>query len=358
MGYGIGKTAESMPFIYNIDKLQRFKAAKAQVAVGVAGTPVKKYINVISDSIGEANLASGYFATSWVSLLRNRLATLYGDVGRGIIPYFVPTSTSSYPALWTFTGTWAEDFGGYGIASYVYKTYENGATATIAFNGTGIGLEVVTGPSMGASKVVIDGVDHSFTTYSASLVPAAKIEITGLSAGDHTAVITNQSWLYLLGAYEIKGTNGLVVNNMSKWGGKIAGASLENAMKAEIDVWSPCLTIIALIANDFNQQTSLSYYEQKLEAVIVRALQYGDVLLTTAGLYEPSTQSIPQTDYVNIVKKLALKYDCALLDIFNKWHGNYAYADTTLGYMVDGVHPNDFGHFDIADAVWNVLMNM
>lgn len=127
-------------------------------------------------------------------------------------------------------------------------------------------------------------------------------------------------------------------------------------MQNEIDFWTPSLTVIALTANDYGGQTSLTSYKTNLQTLITRALVYGDVLLTSIGVhYDENTSAIKQQSYVDIVKQLAITNNCAYLDIHDRWNGG-VYAQNILGFLANGdVHPTASGHQDIATAILRVI---
>lgn len=337
-------------YTYNTDVgLRRWRSALARVK---AGTGQIVNVSCLGDSISE-----GAHATSWVSggflgRINTELIAKYGDVGRGFIPVFFGNASP----YWTFTGTWA-NYGTFGITASNKSSTIINSTATFAFNGTGVSIIVVKGPICGNFLVSIDGGSTTeYNTYNASVLNAFSIDITGLGTGDHTLVITQNEAgknVILLGAYEIKGTSGVRINRCCRYGTTVSHAmTYETAQYTEIDFWSPVLTIIAYLANDCGTGTNLSIYENNLQTLITRAKIFGDVLLVANGLH---STTINETQYASVMMRLALSNNVAFVDIVNRWGADGSYATNTLGFLSDSVHPNDYGHQDMATAIINAL---
>jgi len=185
-------------------------------------------------------------------------------------------------------------------------------------------------------------------------------DITGLDAGDHTAVITNTEEgrrMYIYGVTPLKGTAGLRVNMMGRASARATDCLIETSGISALDLmfdssFAPELTIIAFGANEVLDQTPLSEFKQSLQTIITAAKSTGDVLLTSIGVRSGSF-AIPQPDYVNVIKNLSFENSCAFLDIYSRWGGSA--GAIASGYMVDTVHPNDAGHYDIASAILSAL---
>ncbi|MBS1968656.1 MAG: BppU family phage baseplate upper protein [Bdellovibrionales bacterium] len=340
--------------IYNKDKgLRRWRAAlaKAQATDQIVN------LNVVGTSIATGGVTTDYTTKSWVALLRKELTQKVGDVGRGVVSTHFPNAVG--PLRWTFTGTWSTQVL-FGIMGDCRLSTTLGSTATLSFNGTGIKILTYANSSGGKFLASVDGgTPVEFNSNVAAAEPCKEFTITGLSAGDHTLVITQNDAgknLMLIGAYELKGTKGVRVNNVSKSGGSTANVTWNNnVLIAEIDYWNPTLTIIEFFTNDYMSQVDLVAYKNTMQTLISRAKQFGDVLLIANGI-RTENQTIKQTDYINVLKTLATENQVALLDTFNRWGGNFEYANGTLGYLADTVHPNDVGHQDIANFVIKTLI--
>ena len=111
------------------------------------------------------------------------------------------------------------------------------------------------------------------------------------------------------------------------------------------------------MSNDFAASIPVSTYSARLQAIITRALTYGDVLLVSLG-HRDSTSTYPHKDYADAMKNLADTNQVAYLDIFNRWGGTVGATSgitaRNLGLM-DNVHPIDAGAQDIATAILNAI---
>lgn len=313
-------------------------------------------INVIGDSITEGGYSDpttpqNYLTKGYVGLIRSALSTKYGNVGNGAIPCYYPNANP----FWSISNGFTIASTTNGFASRMCSSSTTG-TAAIPFNGTGINLFLATGSSLGQFNYNIDGGANTLYDCNQAFDLAHVLSITGLSDANHTLNITKvsdgkQLWLY--GHQEIKGTNGVRVNMIGRWGITASSIVPTDCLKLEVDYWNPDLTIISLTANDYGGQTDLATYESQLQTIISRALQFGDVLLTTVGAHSDVVGPIKQQVYFDVVKKLAIQNNCALVDISYRWGGG-ANANS-LGMLYDVVHPNNYGHQDIASAILRVI---
>lgn len=319
-------------------------------------------LQVIGDSITE-----GYYGGStkndiitkgYVGNLRTYFKTMFEDVGLGIIPSWYP----SYESLWTFAGTWADSV--IGITRRSKYTATINSTATLSFNGTGIGVLFAKGATSGECDIMVDGnVVDSLDLYSATLNTAYMYTKTGLTSGDHTLVVKktdNTSELVVLqGAYEIKGARGVRVNMCGYSGEGIYNNKIQDeySLKSSIDVWNPALTIISIFTNDHGHNTTPSAYQTGLQTIISRAKQFGDVLLTSISP-DARTYTYTLDQYNTVLKNLASINNCGFLDLYRLAHESEAWLEN-MGYIYSTdnlhVHPNGVGHQFIADAILKAI---
>lgn len=347
---------EILRHTYNQDKgLRKWRTALNKLE---AGHNAIYNVSVIGDSITEGNGAEGdiskYNTHGYLGLLRSMFDDKFEDIGRGVIPIYYPTGLP----LWNFTG-WANETGYFGFAGFSKRSSINGEKTTLQFNGTGIGIVYPKRADSGSIDISIDG--NYFTTinqYSDVAEHSTITEITGLEDGEHTleitSVLTTNQKVWVHGAFEIKGQKGIRFNMVGRSGVGVNAVSTQFVIPAEIDMWQPVLTIIALTANDYTGQTSLVDYEAKLQLLITEAKKYGDVLLVSTGLRQED-MTIQQSEYAEIQYKLASQNNVAYLDMFNYWKGDADYAKNQLGYIADTVHPTSKGHESIARAIYTVL---
>lgn len=334
--------------------LRKWRAKRAKALA----SNYKAQINIAGDSISEGAYSgsgsSDWITKGYVGRIRSALASKYGDCGTGIIPaafpngspYLVSSGFSLVPG-----GT-----PGCGFGNYYYQSNVLGSTLTYTFNGTGVEIYYVQGTAVGNFNYSVDG--GSAVGVTARVNPtnyAQKVQITGLTDGTHTIVITQNfsgSNVQITGACPIKGSNGIQVNLVGKYGTTVDAMSRDNCLSAEFGLIPPDLTIIALTANDFGNQTDLPTYQANLQKIIGKAKLSGDVLITTIGVRN-EVKTISQTEYINICKSLAQSNNCAYIDIYSRWNG--ASGAVESGYFYDTVHPNDIGHQDIATAILKVI---
>lgn len=317
------------------------------------------------------DLSGNYCATKgFVGRFRTMLNTNLGtDVGMG----FIPAHYNNYLKLWTFAGTWNTNVG-YGITGYANKCTSLNGTATINFNGTGFATVAVVGSGGGPFSVTIDGGAPTNFTSLGSFQSAAEFLVTGLVNGAHTAVIkflASTGGLTLIGGYEIKGTSGIRCNMGGRYGTVIADSTqTADALYSEVDFWNTtqgqtnalALTVIGYVSNDFSGNTPMSTFIAQAQQLITQCKTAGsDVLFFTVSLRgDITTNSLGFTelDYDNALKALAIKNGCAHMDLLTRWK-DFNYAYNTLQFIcADLIHPNDYGYYDEALALYNALVNI
>ncbi|WP_337033218.1 GDSL-type esterase/lipase family protein [Paenibacillus illinoisensis] len=346
--------------------LARWRSALAKVSNGdlIANLNIIGSSSVVGVGSGGGGVAGNLAITqnslvkSFPGRLRTKLAEKFGNVGRG----FVPTH---YDKFWTFTGAWA-GLANYGIiGAQAKKSTTLGDSASFSFNGTSLTLVLVTGTFGAGFSVAIDGgAPQTFTSVGTATAAKEFVVATGLTDGAHTAVITITTvatathGLTIVGAYEGKAaTAGVRVNAIGVTGSKTSAALGENFLYAEIDMWNPALTVISYSSNDYASQTALETFRTQTQTLITRAKQFGDVLLFPAGTRVASL-AIPLESYINVYRELADANGIAFVDSYTRWKADPSYAKNTLQFIAsDDVHMNDYGHQDLADALYNALIN-
>lgn len=323
------------------DKVEDLKVSKdKKLTVNVYGdsTSVGFVAGLYSDVIGK-------WRRGYVGRIRERYKNIFQDVGLGVIQ-------PNY--LWTYTGTWSTRetdpetaigrnyYGGergeeYGFIGTSKQTDEENATATLAFNGTGINLFMQQTDDSGTVNVAIDGGEATLYDLESTTNTARRIQITGLEDGAHSIVLTktdDAKMIYLLGAQEVRGDYGVIVNNMSQGGAEIRNIESQNlTLMASSTFFDADLTIINLILNGRVSNTVESYLNQ-LEVIIGAASQTGDVLI----IIPPAAIAEATTSYFDSVIDYADENGVALIDLYSELDGNMA-------VMYDNVHPNIAGHF-------------
>lgn len=359
---------KTVPFVYNKDI--GLKKWRSQIAALNAGAQNIINLNFIGDSITEGGLSGGgassgntpssYLNNGYVGRVRSVLSSKFGDQGTGYISCYYPHSSP----FWTFGSGWSQS--SYGTTGYSMFTGTNGATASYTFTGTGFVLLSAQTSSAGSLSISIDGGSATvYNTNNATTNYCYPITITGLTNGSHTISITTQlsagQYAWILGGYPLtNNTKGIRVNNCARWGTTTQDSGqTTSAVTAEIDYWAPKLTVIGLGANDFASQMSLTQYQSYLQTLITHAQSYGECILISLGMRSDVVNpAIPQSSYVQTMQNVALQNNCVYIDMWNRWGGSAAYSQSFLNFYGSGekVHPNDYGHQDIATALLNVIL--
>lgn len=347
------------PSRYNTDiGLRKWRASLAKLKTGAT---MVVNLSVAGDSISEGGyagttVAADFQTKGYVGRLRSALAAKFGNVGMGFVSPVYPFGSP----YWSKTG-WAGGGGGFGATGAGISTSISGNTLTWTTpTCTGFSLFFGGNNATGAVTIAVDGgAPVNFDTVQSGSTVNGKVEysLDGLSSGTHTVVITKTNdgkTVYFLGSYEHVGTTGVRVHNVSRWGMKAVNGYSDLAMQLEINQWSPALTIVGYLANDAAQLTDIASYTSQMQTIITRGQQFGDVLLLSLGANTTTTYNVQA--YADVMKQLAIKNNCAYIDVLDLWGGNGTYASTTLGLLYDNVHPNDYGHEHIAGELIDVLL--
>ena len=347
-------------FAYNLAAgLQKWRATLAKIK---SGTTDIYDVVCLGDSITsgfycDPSPPTNYFTKGFACLLRAGLANLLGDVGYGFVPSWFPNANykfATYTGAWTyFNAPTAPNICGYFIYSLTA-----GDTISIPFNGTTFGLMVRRGEEDGQFTIKIDSGDPVTIDLYQDTTEAHIYEVTGFGAGDHTALITVDNAAHpsraicVLGFTAKKGTVGIRVNTCGRGGAKASDASTTYALGAEINQFSPVLTIVAFGTTDYWAQVSLADFQNYLQLIITRVKTYGDCLLVALGT-SSTVCTIPQSAYTGVTKQIALANNCAFVSVNDRWVSNS--NANALGYVYDGTHPNAAGHQDIGTYLLQCL---
>lgn len=300
-----------------------------------------KHVAFVGDSITEGYYAADRLTQGYVEVIRSDLQNRLGNGGEGFIALHKTDR-------WTLAGTWTTfaNTGPFGCCKIAVGT---GNTATISnVYCDNIDIFVLESSDSGAFTVSIDG-GTPITVGGSAATQSKKYNVSAGSLGNHTIVITapTANKIYLWGISINVGSTGIRVHNVGKSGALIGDIS-NGSQWDFLNFIKPQLTVIAMTTNDFNTQTALTTYRNRMETVINKALPYGSVFLI--GACEMSTvKTIKQKEYHAVVKSLADQYNCSYLDITERWK-DYSTANA-LGLMYDVAHPNTKGHADQARGI-------
>jgi len=297
-----------------------------------------------------------WITKGFVAQFKDRIKALYGDVGSGFIEGRYPFLEPSL--YWTLNGAWADGGGisGFSLNTYSLATNVPGESATITFEGTGVKVLLTKTWWTGDVQISVDGgASETISTYFEGDAQGIWYTKTGLVDGEHTITITNVTQTILNGITPLKGTAGIRVNNIGRFG-LATGAAFHPHSLRNAKAFAPILTIIPLISNDYGGQNPIADYKNLVQAAITQALTYGDCLLFSVGTRTDDTSNpIKQMEYVNAMADLSILNNCAFLDLYGKW-GCGKLANEVYGYIADGVHPTLAGHTDIANMLIGALL--
>lgn len=314
----------------------------------------------ITDGIGSGTTCAQIDQNSFVGLLRTKLQNKYGDTGFGFVNTMLHTGGSPITdgPTWAFSGGILGDYNlSYGVDTMCWRSTTVGDTATLNFNGNGIVILTSAWTNGASFNYSIDGGNAvTVTPYSSTNNQCYPTVISGLSDGDHSIVITklNTASFYLIGAYPLKGTKGMRINNMGKRGAVVYYATVAGALPSEFSYWGPVLSVLTYSANDYIGSTNVASFKSSMQTLITEAKKYGDVLLLPIGL-NPTSYSPPLSSYVNAMKDLAISNNCVFIDMYRKWGADWTYAKNMMSFYSSDVHPTIAGHADIANTILKVI---
>lgn len=356
---GSSGNRENNNFMHNKDiGLREWRATRAKA---LSGTTPRANVNLIGDSITEGSGATNNYTQGMGGLLRSYFtSTPFPNTGTGFIPAHYATSEGT---KWlALTGTWSDGDGLFGVGKKVKTSSSINSTATFTFTGTGFNIYYVQRSGGGSFTVAVDG-GAPVTVNTNGATAQQKYGLFSLGNASHSVVINvtvaGAQGVSIIG-YEsaVGATVGASLNLMAKYGSVLADHTPSFQTQLEIDMFAPKLTMIALMANDFGGQTSLTSYYNGIKLLIEKARVTGDVLLISTGLRKDNSYAIKQKEYNNVLMELAYEKDVAFLDIFNAWGGDFVWHQSKMGLIKgagDDVHPLDAGHKDIVDRIITML---
>lgn len=322
---------------------------------------------VLGDSFTRGAGATNPETGGWPVLLQTALQTLLGNGGSGFygVPGSAVTLSENFNKM-SFTGSWAT-LGQAGPNNNSRYAYSNGATASLTLTGDTLRVLYTEFNNSGQFTVTVDGgapVTCGRVISPGTFVPKY-VDIPLGSTGSHSIVITNGAgYFYLTGCAAINAAGGPVVYRMGG-DGFIAESWAQQKNQSTliltpenlnfIDQLQPRLTVLELGINDWNFQTPLVEYAASVEAIIKRALPYGQVLLVNSVNFSSTVRAITQDQYNAQLRALAAKYDCGYLDMNARWGPFKTGVVRGLQTALADGHPTDAGHQDFANAVYYAI---
>lgn len=361
-------------------------------AKALAGTG-KARVHILGASVARGYYASDLESKGWAALVRAGLQATYGDGGSGFRGVFDSklyldasdgnTAKSSYYGavtnnLWTLTGSgWSNInfvFGPTGTDAILTTT--GGDTASIKVRGTTATIYTLdAGDGTGTWTYKIDG-GSAVTVNAPAVFGVRKTVIPGLTAGEHTVLVTLTSGFLMVCGVSGENTTGAVVNNISKSGtvgfqwidpsGPFISADWAGGVNYPTD-----LLIFNLAENDIeiggtSVDDAVQYARRIFDRVRDTATANGQVdlaiLLDHAGTYDASNYR--WHDLAAKLRALAATYGAAMFDMWADGKNSWNYWNT-LAYWgnpanpatagTDFIHLSNAGHAHVAQKVLNVL---
>jgi hypothetical protein len=355
----------------------------------------KAIIAAVGSSSTQGLYCGNLLTDSFVSKLRTQLQTQYGNGGSGFFSSTrsltflgASTLTNAWNAisgnLATMSGTW---LGGsnYGPAGqYMYTGDAGGYIQYAKVNGTTIRIYTMSGGGRANWQYQIDG--GSIVPVTDSGTPSIQVTtITGLSAGDHTVkLIQNSAASTNFSPCGVTGENatGVIVNNFG-----LSGATSTIFAPATNEIYQPTtwnggpdypcdLLIYALGANDANGGVANDTYTANVRKFLSAVkdgtaagggLATGNtdilILMQHIGKYDNATPK--WQDYCIRMRGIAEAYGAAVVNLWptgrNSWNywnsqGNWGTSGTAGGVSgTDTIHMSNAGHTAAYNAVLPLL---
>jgi lysophospholipase L1-like esterase len=377
--------SESQPFLAGSTSktgiyIPRGWGANWRTALSNASTS-RATLAVVGDSVSQGFDASDLLATSYVGLLKADLQTRYGDGGSGYlgVPYsrtFMaggPGATlDTYYAgkgnLDAVTGTWS--INSQGISTVLLQTTVNGSTISVTRKGTSIDLYTVDGPATTTWSYQIDGGATVPVTPTNTGV-LIKRTLSGLSAGNHTVVITftGASGTLFFGGAAGYNASGVVVNRFAKYGVTSAAFAVEAFGSQSYSGsynYPSNLVIYSLGLNDGNAAITGDTWAQNARKYLSSVREGGtatgntDVMILLQHVGKQDTTNNLYQDYVARARGLAEAYGAALINVWALGNNSWNYFNN-LGYWgnganpaiagADNVHLSDAGHTFVYNTI-------
>lgn len=347
----------------------------------------KAKIIFMGDSVTKGYYVSNLVTKSYPGVIRTALQTAYGDGGSGLysvnrsaaIVGAKPEAVAAWSAngsIIATTGTWTDTdlYYGPGISS-IYATAA--ATATFSVRGTTLKIYTLAGvntPNAGYTYSIDGGAPVAVPDPGLSSGSTRTTTVTGLSAGNHTVVISYNgsagARLQLIGV-SAENSTGVVVDNAGRSGVRsdhYAVSGTGNTLWHGGSLNPADLVVYPLGLNDANQSVALDTWANNTYQILntIKGAGNGATDLLILLQHRGSFASTPYSQYGARARGIAEEYGAALINLWPMGRNNYTYW-SELGYWgtatnpgaagADTVHPSDAGHQYIADQVLPLLMS-
>lgn len=365
---------------YNVNTatVGRTRAALARASVGGRAD-----IRIIGHSIVSGGAAtSPRYQKSFPARLRDLLTRRFGNAGTGLVPLNANTDVDTDSRL-TWSGTWTTD-SARGFASKA-AVATNGAT--LYWDGVlcdKFWLYSSQRSDSGAVNAYIDQTGTRGAGSGSSGLEVAASEAFLVLGKAASALGVHSLRLDAFGAANLLAVEGTIsnavgvrVSRLGYSGTKLAAhvdatnptsalycATMPNANAAGPD----CIVFMCMINDAFNAGQSATAYAASLTSALTTWKAAGaEVILmvepppqTSGTGYSPTPLS-PVWDlptwqgYLSAIYGVADAVNVALLDVNLLFGQDWSVAKNTTQVMGDSLHPNDAGHWEIAQALFNIM---
>ncbi len=351
-------------------------------------------IAFIGDSITLGYDSSNFYTTSYVSLVRTALQSIYGNGGTGFLGVNASTFYGLYTAAntnCTKSGSWTETWDQGGCANYGFYTLSGGNTFTFTnVIGTSISVFYARSEYSGTFSISVNGgtavVVNAYDANPANRA-STPYTFTGLSAGPHTVVVTSIGVTLIYGVRGFNST-GITCDNFgvsAQTSGSFLRSSAvvyNNPIDASGGQDFPCnLFVYALAVNDCNNQsgaaTSADAYLANVLTVIKRIREGSnfnrngqtDILFFMPHIGKWQSTGPDYYAMMSRLEGLLISYNVAYINMSaiynNSWKqafdnniwANHSPRNGSGLPGNDSVHPCNIGSQAYANAIISLLNN-
>jgi len=340
-------------------QLPKWRLALAKVKEGAADAKLLVIGDSITNGWGTTNQLTAVYPASYparlATILNGKFATAPGLAA-------VPSTTTGTrtDARWTVGSGWAS-YANYGFGaqsmegtagsgnlvftpgggvSYdsftvYYTTYPSGV-GTLTITATGGTPSVVS--TIGSSGI------GSVTVAAASAGTTNAVTIT--DAVNPAFVVAVEPFLSTTSRVRV-GSAGVAGSTTTTW---TADATAFGAVSA-IKLYAPSLTVIMLGVNDATASAAPGTVTANLTTLAKAAQVSGDVIFAMWPPPSGSPTAAYTALYYPAIANLATSLAAPFVDVYGRWGSTWQTA-----FQYDSVHPNDYGHWDIAEAISALLL--
>jgi lysophospholipase L1-like esterase len=155
--------------------------------------------------------------------------------------------------------------------------------------------------------------------------------------------------------YGYNGANDGVLIHKVGHGGDYAENFADDEIVASISTFSPDLTVIAHLTNDYGHQTP-ELYRQKITTAILEAKKTGDVVLMIqcrGRLAVENPPAITYDAYIDVLYDLAKQHNCGVINV-DSYFGGFTKA-SNASIFIDDIHLNQNGHNKVTELLLSTL---